>query len=113
MPVNSIASLNNQSDAEIGDVLIIPTASQVERLRLGSKKSTRKVVRESHGEVRLEVSSSKRESSEATRNARPYGIGICERRRAELRTLRYKNTGPAHPTTRGAFVFFYEATLPG
>ena len=42
MPVNSIASLNNQSDAEIGDVLIIPTASQVERLRLGSKKSTRK-----------------------------------------------------------------------
>jgi membrane-bound lytic murein transglycosylase D len=31
MPVNSIASLNNQGDAEIGDVLIIPTASQVER----------------------------------------------------------------------------------
>jgi hypothetical protein len=31
MPVNSIASVNNQADAEIGDVLIIPTASQVER----------------------------------------------------------------------------------
>ena len=42
MPVNSIASLNNQSDAEIGDVLIIPTASQVERLRSGSKTPARK-----------------------------------------------------------------------
>ena len=51
MPVNSIASLNNQSDAEIGDVLIIPTASQVERLRLASKKSSSQGVRESHGEV--------------------------------------------------------------
>jgi membrane-bound lytic murein transglycosylase D len=31
MPANSIASVNNQADAEVGDVLIIPTASQVER----------------------------------------------------------------------------------
>jgi membrane-bound lytic murein transglycosylase D len=42
MPVNSIASLNNQADAEIGDVLIIPTASQVERLKVSNKKTVRK-----------------------------------------------------------------------
>jgi len=40
MPVNSIASVNNQGDAEIGDVLIIPTASQVERMKV-SKKTVR------------------------------------------------------------------------
>jgi membrane-bound lytic murein transglycosylase D len=43
MPVNSIASVNNQSEAEIGDVLIIPTASQVERSKASSKKQTRTV----------------------------------------------------------------------
>lgn len=42
MPVNSIASLNNQSDAEVGNVLIIPTASQVERMKASSKKALRK-----------------------------------------------------------------------
>jgi membrane-bound lytic murein transglycosylase D len=42
MPVNSIAALNSQADAEVGDVLIIPTASQVERTRTLSKKSLRK-----------------------------------------------------------------------
>jgi membrane-bound lytic murein transglycosylase D len=42
MPVNSIASLNNQSDAEIGNVLIIPTASQLERMKTSPKKSVRK-----------------------------------------------------------------------
>ena len=42
MPVNSIASLNNQSDAEVGNVLIIPTASQVERMKTSSKKALRK-----------------------------------------------------------------------
>jgi membrane-bound lytic murein transglycosylase D len=42
MPVNSIAALNSQSDAEVGNVLIIPTASQVERTRTSSKKSLRK-----------------------------------------------------------------------
>ena len=41
MPVNSIASINNQSEAEIGDVLIIPTASQVERSKSASKKQLR------------------------------------------------------------------------
>jgi membrane-bound lytic murein transglycosylase D len=39
MPVNSISAINNQSEADIGDALIIPTASQVERL---SKASSRK-----------------------------------------------------------------------
>jgi len=38
MPVNSISALNNQSEAEVGDVLIIPTASQLERMGT-SKKS--------------------------------------------------------------------------
>jgi membrane-bound lytic murein transglycosylase D len=42
MPVNSIASINNQSEAEIGDVLIIPTASQVERSNTVSKKQQTK-----------------------------------------------------------------------
>ena len=42
MPVNSIASVNNQMDAEVGDVLIIPTASQVERMK--SSKRPAKVV---------------------------------------------------------------------
>jgi membrane-bound lytic murein transglycosylase D len=42
MPVNSIASLNNQGEAEIGDALIIPTASQVERFKASSKKQPRK-----------------------------------------------------------------------
>ena len=69
MPVNSIASLNNQSDAEIGDVLIIPTASQVERLQDRQQEVDSQGVRRKPRRSRREVSSSKRESSEATRNA--------------------------------------------
>jgi len=41
MPVSSIASLNNQTEAEVGDVLIIPTASQLERMKT-PKASARK-----------------------------------------------------------------------
>jgi membrane-bound lytic murein transglycosylase D len=44
MAVSNIAAANSEADAEIGDVLVIPTASQVERLTLdksGSKKSTK------------------------------------------------------------------------
>jgi membrane-bound lytic murein transglycosylase D len=46
MPVNSIASLNSQSEAEIGDVLIIPTASQLERMK---KTSTKKLAGKNSG----------------------------------------------------------------
>jgi membrane-bound lytic murein transglycosylase D len=42
MPVNSIASVNNQYEAEIGEALIIPTASQVERYNKAAKKKTTK-----------------------------------------------------------------------
>lgn len=38
MPVSTISALNNQSDAEIGDALIIPTASQVERYNKSAGK---------------------------------------------------------------------------
>lgn len=44
MPVNSIASLNNQSDAEVGDALIIPTASQLEKMKPSVKKTVRRVL---------------------------------------------------------------------
>lgn len=39
MPVSAIAAANNAADAEVGDVLIIPTASQLERTSAGAKKS--------------------------------------------------------------------------
>jgi hypothetical protein len=42
MPVNSIASLNSTSDAEVGSVLIIPTASQLERMKTAPKKPLRR-----------------------------------------------------------------------
>jgi membrane-bound lytic murein transglycosylase D len=44
MPVNAIASLNDQAEAEIGDVLIIPTASQVERVNKSSRSSKLRIL---------------------------------------------------------------------
>jgi membrane-bound lytic murein transglycosylase D len=38
MPVRSITSANNEADAEIGDVLVIPTATQLERMKVGKAK---------------------------------------------------------------------------
>jgi membrane-bound lytic murein transglycosylase D len=45
MSVDSIAAANETSDAEIGDVLIIPTRSEVERQKPGKKRSGRSTVR--------------------------------------------------------------------
>jgi len=44
-PVSSITSLNpsaSATDAEVGDVLIIPTASQIERIAVGGKRQLKK-----------------------------------------------------------------------
>lgn len=43
-PASSIATVNNSSDAEIGDVLIIPTASQLERFHSTGRKLGKKVI---------------------------------------------------------------------
>jgi membrane-bound lytic murein transglycosylase D len=60
MPVNSIASINNQSDAEIGDVLIIPTASQVERSRKASKKQVKVLSAKTSRKQTVKAASAKR-----------------------------------------------------
>ena len=78
MPVNSIASINNQSEAEIGDVLIIPTASQVERSKSASKKqSSRKVLakRSTKGAVQL-VKSAKRPANRRMASSFVNGAGL-------------------------------------
>ena len=78
MPVNSIASINNQSEAEIGDVLIIPTASQVERYKSASKKQpSRKVLakRSSKGAVQL-VKSAKRPANRRMASSFVNGAGL-------------------------------------
>ncbi|HYP09522.1 MAG TPA: transglycosylase SLT domain-containing protein [Bryobacteraceae bacterium] len=81
MPVNSIASINDQSEAEIGDVLIIPTASQVERTKATPKKqnraslgkaSTRKAAKASAQPVR----SAKRPASRRMASAFASGAGM-------------------------------------
>jgi membrane-bound lytic murein transglycosylase D len=41
LPVTAIAAANNTDDAEIGDVLVIPTASQMERASASTKKASK------------------------------------------------------------------------
>ena len=79
MPVNSIASLNNQSDAEVGNVLIIPTASQVERMKTSSKKALRK--------------SSARASSKASRKPAVRNVRTTKRPASRRMASAFVNSG--------------------
>ena len=46
MPVNAIAAANNSADTDVGDVLVIPTSTQLEKMtsKPGSRKSSKKSV---------------------------------------------------------------------
>lgn len=70
MPVNSIASVNSTNDAEVGSVLIIPTASQLERMKTSAKKPLRRASAKS---------SSKSSGNAALRNAKS-SKGLASRR---------------------------------
>lgn len=70
MPVNSIAAINNQSDTDVGDALIIPTASQVERLsKVSPKKSAKRPARRSSGKVTAKADP-KRSEKPAVKNVK-------------------------------------------
>jgi membrane-bound lytic murein transglycosylase D len=73
MPPSSIANANRSADAEVGDVLIIPTATQLEKV--SSKRSSTK-----------KVSSNKRPSSvHSARSSKTTSRSKTPQRRASLR----------------------------
>lgn len=69
MPVSAITSANNVSEAEMGDVLVIPTASQLERTASSSKKghAARAVTASSHHAVKATKTASARTVSSSAK----------------------------------------------
>ena len=71
------------NDAEVGSVLIIPTASQLERMKTSPKKSLRKASAKGSVEVCGQARGTERKELEASGLA-PHGFSICQQRRSKL-----------------------------
>jgi membrane-bound lytic murein transglycosylase D len=74
MPVSAIAAANNTTDAEVGDVLIIPTATQLERasVKVRNAKASKRTAASSR-------SKSARSSATRSRAKAPSGKSVVRR----------------------------------
>jgi membrane-bound lytic murein transglycosylase D len=70
MPVSSIAAANAKSDNEIGDVLVIPTATQLERTRSRSSNSGKPAAKSSSSTGKSTVRAAKSTKPTASKPAR-------------------------------------------
>lgn len=73
MPAGSIAAANSSTDAEVGDVLVIPTASQIEKASSAGKFAAK---RSSKSKTPVAKSSAKKTPVKAAARKRPVSRGV-------------------------------------
>jgi len=75
VPVNTIAAANAASDSEVGDVLVIPTATQIERAR-GVQTRSRRAESSSGGNAKAGATSATKNASKPARRKLASGTGV-------------------------------------